>query len=66
MMDSASAALSIRWTGGMPARGGCRPCAGRSAMTGGKRPRGWVGRLLAEGENPDPRFTLANERTFLA
>ena len=22
--------------------------------------------LLSEGENPDPRFTLANERTFLA
>ncbi|MFL6130475.1 MAG: YidH family protein [Mycobacteriales bacterium] len=27
---------------------------------------GWVGRLRAEGEEPDPRFTLANERTFLA
>jgi putative membrane protein len=27
---------------------------------------GWVARLLAEGDNPDPRFTLANERTFLA
>lgn len=26
----------------------------------------WVQRLLAEGEDPDPRFTLANERTFLA
>ena len=27
---------------------------------------GWVARLRAEGEEPDPRFTLANERTFLA
>ena len=26
----------------------------------------WVTRLLAEGTDPDPRFTLANERTFLA
>ncbi|GAA3951501.1 DUF202 domain-containing protein [Actinomadura viridis] len=26
----------------------------------------WTDRLLAEGEDPDPRFTLANERTFLA
>jgi putative membrane protein len=26
----------------------------------------WVSRLLAEGSDPDPRFTLANERTFLA
>jgi putative membrane protein len=26
----------------------------------------WADRLRAEGEEPDPRFTLANERTFLA
>ncbi|GLZ11328.1 membrane protein [Actinomadura sp. NBRC 104425] len=26
----------------------------------------WTDRLLAEGDDPDPRFTLANERTFLA
>ena len=26
----------------------------------------WVARLLAEGDDPDPRFTFANERTFLA
>ncbi len=26
----------------------------------------WTDRLLAEGEDPDPRFSLANERTFLA
>ncbi|WP_018655324.1 YidH family protein [Actinomadura flavalba] len=26
----------------------------------------WADRLLAEGDDPDPRFTLANERTFLA
>ncbi|MGP6175055.1 YidH family protein [Corynebacterium sp. A21] len=29
--------------------------------------RPWLSRtLLPEGEEPDPRFTLANERTFLA
>ncbi|GAA3057899.1 MULTISPECIES: YidH family protein [Actinomycetes] len=29
--------------------------------------RGWLeSKLLADGEEPDPRFTLANERTFLA
>lgn len=29
--------------------------------------RGWLTRtLLPGGEEPDPRFTLANERTFLA
>ncbi|GAB3848082.1 YidH family protein [Nesterenkonia populi] len=26
----------------------------------------WQYRILGEGEDPDPRFTLANERTFLA
>lgn len=26
----------------------------------------WTSRLLSEGEDPDPRFTFANERTFLA
>ncbi|MFC4906193.1 YidH family protein [Actinomadura gamaensis] len=26
----------------------------------------WTERLLAEGRDPDPRFSLANERTFLA
>lgn len=26
----------------------------------------WRERLMAEGEAPDPRLTLANERTFLA
>jgi putative membrane protein len=26
----------------------------------------WADRLRAEGTEPDPRFTLANERTFLA
>ncbi|TDC55093.1 DUF202 domain-containing protein [Actinomadura sp. KC345] len=35
-------------------------------MRATKRLRGWTARLLAEGEEPDPRFTLANERTFLA
>ena len=27
---------------------------------------GWVARLRAHGTDPDPRFTFANERTFLA
>lgn len=27
---------------------------------------GWARGLLDEGEDPDPRFTLSNERTFLA
>ncbi|WP_019633060.1 YidH family protein [Actinomadura atramentaria] len=35
-------------------------------MSATETPRGWTGRLLAEGDDPDPRFTLANERTFLA
>lgn len=30
------------------------------------RDRHWLHGFLAEGEEPDPRFTLANERTFLA
>ncbi|MEV5575936.1 DUF202 domain-containing protein [Spirillospora sp. NPDC052269] len=30
------------------------------------QPSRWTDRLLAEGRDPDPRFTLANERTFLA
>lgn len=28
--------------------------------------RNWENRVLGGGEEPDPRFTLANERTFLA
>jgi len=31
-----------------------------------RSPGRWIRRLLAEGSDPDPRFTLANERTFLA
>lgn len=27
---------------------------------------GWARGLLDEGEDPDPRFTLSNERTFLS
>jgi putative membrane protein len=30
------------------------------------RSPGWARRLLSEGTTPDPRFSLANERTFLA
>ncbi len=39
------------------------------AMTATRKPNPggrWTDRLLAEGSDPDPRFTLANERTFLA
>jgi len=40
--------------------------AGREATAhDGGRPA-WQRRLLADGQEPDPRFTLANERTFLA
>ncbi len=28
--------------------------------------RGWTRGLLDEGEDPDPHFTLSNERTFLS
>ncbi|MGH3240919.1 MAG: YidH family protein, partial [Spirillospora sp.] len=39
-------------------------------MTATQRPKSragrWTDRLLAEGSDPDPRFSLANERTFLA
>lgn len=28
--------------------------------------RGWRPKAFREGEDPDPRFTLANERTYLA
>lgn len=39
-------------------------------MTATQRPGSpggrWTDRLLAEGSDPDPRFSLANERTFLA
>ncbi len=28
--------------------------------------KGWARGLLDEGEDPDPRFTLSNERTFLS
>ena len=37
------------------------------ADTTPKDPRaGWARRLLSTGSDPDPRFSLANERTFLA
>ena len=36
-------------------------------MTEPDQGRGWLARkVLPGGEEPDPRFTLANERTFLA
>lgn len=37
------------------------------STTKDKPTRTWLSRtLLPEGDEPDPRFTLANERTFLA
>lgn len=41
------------------------PDGPETAARDGGRPA-WQHRLLAGGEEPDPRFTLANERTFLA
>lgn len=41
------------------------PDGPEAAAHDGGRPA-WQHRLLAGGEEPDPRFTLANERTFLA
>ena len=38
---------------------------GQAGLTG-QAPEGWRPRALRDGEEPDPRFTLANERTFLA
>ena len=42
--------------------------AGTVGATGGpdRNRRGFLSRALAGGTDPDPRFTLANERTFLA
>lgn len=37
----------------------------RAASRAGQR-AGWSERLLREGVDPDPRFSMANERTFLA
>lgn len=31
-----------------------------------ERPRRWPATIFASGSEPDPRFSLANERTFLA
>ena len=40
---------------------------GVSGGVGDEAERSWLARtLLPEGKEPDPRFTLANERTFLA
>ncbi len=48
-----------------PAAGAARPDDGPGAPAA--RSRGQVaGRVLGGGKEPDPRFTLANERTFLA
>ena len=35
-------------------------------MTSEERDRRWPRSVYGRGEEPDPRFTLANERTFLA
>jgi putative membrane protein len=57
---------------GREAPGGEAPAVGGTgtAAAGGTpgthRSRGISARLLGGGSDPDPRFTLANERTFLA
>lgn len=39
----------------------------KNNLTGGDEERGWWTRTaFPTGKEPDPRFTLANERTFLA
>ncbi|WCN83140.1 YidH family protein [Micromonospora sp. LH3U1] len=40
--------------------------ASRSERTEGPADRRWPRRVYGVGTEPDPRFTLANERTFLA
>lgn len=41
--------------------------SGADGRLGDEAERSWLARaLLPEGTEPDPRFTLANERTFLA
>ena len=35
-------------------------------MAAGEEPSGWAAQLFSIGTDPDPRFSLANERTFLA
>lgn len=47
-----------------PNTGFSRLSVSRQAEAGWRR--GWVERLRARGTDPDPRFTFANERTFLA
>lgn len=49
------------------AGGGVGDAGGVSGRVDGEADRSWLARtLLPEGKEPDPRFTLANERTFLA
>lgn len=46
---------------------GAGDAGGVSGRVDGEADRSWLARtLLPEGKEPDPRFTLANERTFLA
>jgi putative membrane protein len=59
-VDAQAAPDSRRRTG--DDGGGCGvSCAARLANL-----LSWQQRLRSEGDDPDPRFTLANERTFLA
>jgi putative membrane protein len=41
-------------------------CGALSGMSRPVAPRRFPQRVFGEGTEPDPRFTLANERTFLA
>ena len=51
--------------GGAPATNGTGTEAA-GEVSGTDRSRGILARTLGGGTDPDPRFTLANERTFLA
>ena len=45
---------------------GSRASDHEGPVAGAREPAGWRPRSLRDGDEPDPRFTLANERTFLA
>ena len=45
---------------------GSRASDHEGPVAGARETAGWRPRSLRDGDEPDPRFTLANERTFLA
>lgn len=63
-MTTKDSAVGAGDAGGVSGVGGAGGVSGR---VDGEADRSWLARtLLPEGKEPDPRFTLANERTFLA